>query len=178
MKAKKCKVCKKEFTPRFPLQIVCDYLCAIELTKIQKEKNWKKRKPELREKLKTKGDFIQELQKIFNEFIRLRDKDELCICCNTDISDKDSWDAGHYIPTTKQYLRFNEYNVNKQKRSCNYFKRGNQPNYRIGLIKKYGLEVVEKIESDQNKELDLSIYEIKEKIKYYREKVFLLKNND
>jgi hypothetical protein len=122
----------------------------------------------MKEKVKTHSDYIQELQKIFNSYIRKRDENERCICCDTNISYKDSWDAGHYIPTTKSYLRFNEFNVNKQKRSCNYFKRGNQPNYRIRLIKKYGIEVVEQLEADQNKELELSISDLKEKIIHYK----------
>jgi hypothetical protein len=172
----KCKNCKKQFMPVRPLQNVCSLGCAIELSNKKGKTDWKLRKKVMKEKSKTQSDYIQELQKIFNSYIRERDKEELCICCNSNISYKDSWDAGHYIPTTKSYLRFNEFNVNKQKRSCNYFQRGNQPNYRIGLIKKYGLEVVEHLELDQNKELILSISDIKEKITYYKNKLKALKD--
>jgi hypothetical protein len=39
--------------------------------------------------------------------------------------------------------RFDEKNCNAQCRSCNRFDEGNIPGYSLGLIKKYGFQIVE-----------------------------------
>ena len=50
--------------------------------KIRKEaKEWNKRKSELKKKTKTTKDYYQDALKVFNEYIRLRDKDKPCVSC-------------------------------------------------------------------------------------------------
>lgn len=81
------------------------------------------------------------LIKIFNQFIRERDKDKPCISCGI----RPSQDAGHYWPTSthpQPAMRFNEQNVHGQCRSCNRFKEGNRQGYREGLIKRYGEKIL------------------------------------
>lgn len=56
-------------------------------------------------------------------------------------------DAGHYIPVgSDRALKFNEVNVNSQCDSCNRHKSGNLIKYRMGLVKKYGEEIVKGLE--------------------------------
>jgi len=82
-------------------------------------------------------------QKKFNAFIRERDKDDPCISCG-------SWNtahASHYYSAGKhKNLRFNEDNVHASCLKCNYYMHGNLIPYRENLIKKTGLERVEKLD--------------------------------
>ena len=55
--------------------------------------------------------------------------------------------AGHYKSIGGHpELRFNEYNVNKQSMKDNEWLSGNISGYRKGLIKKYGIKIVELLE--------------------------------
>ena len=86
---------------------------------------------------------IAKAQKVFNEWIRERDKDKGCISCGASIDHAGHYfSAGHYSA-----LRFNEMNVNGQCLRCNNFLHGNLINYRKGLVKKYGEERVLMLEN-------------------------------
>ena len=87
--------------------------------------------------LKTKA------QKVFNAFIRERDKDKGCICCGK----PGELQAGHFYSAGKyNHMRFNEDNVHGQNKGCNYYKSGNLLEYRKELIKKIGLKRVQKLD--------------------------------
>ena len=169
MKAKKCKQCKKSFTPERPLQYLCSFECSIEYLKKEKAKCWAKEKKVLKEKLMTHKDYLKLLQITFNTYIRTRDERQPCISCGTFKAEE--FHAGHYVATTHQYLRFNENNVWKQCSKCNTHLRGNLIPYRIELINRIGLKQVEQLENDRNKEQKLSISEIKEMIIIYKQKI-------
>jgi len=88
----------------------------------------------------------------FNKFIRLRDTDEngygTCISSGQPLKyGTETCQAGHYF-SGGHYpsLEFNEDNVNLQGKSDNYFRSGNQLEYRRRLIDKIGIDRVEKIE--------------------------------
>lgn len=89
-------------------------------------------------------------QEVFNKFIRLRDSENgyfTCISCQQ-TKDNSQLNAGHYLSMGHhQSLRYNEFNTNSQCLKCNMYLSGNLINYRIGLIKKVGLEKVEELES-------------------------------
>jgi hypothetical protein len=60
------------------------------------------------------------------------------------------YDAGHYRSTgSAPHLRFNEENVHGQSKHDNRYLSGNAVDYRIGLIKRIGLDKVEFLESNQ-----------------------------
>ena len=130
---------------------------------------WDKQRKILKEKLKSKKDYIQILQKVFNTYIRVRDKDLPCISCG--VYKAEEFHAGHYIPTTFQYLRFNEDNCWKQCSKCNTHLRGNQVAYRIELINRIGLDKVELLEDSRYMGFELSIINLKELIKTYKAKI-------
>jgi hypothetical protein len=97
--------------------------------------------------IKVKSDSIPKLTKkaqdVFNRWIRRRDADKGCISCGAEIDH-----AGHYLSAGHHgHLRFNEMNVNGQCLRCNNFLHGNLINYRIGLVKRYGEEKVQYLES-------------------------------
>jgi len=85
-------------------------------------------------------------QKVFNSWIRNRDKDKGCISCGAGVDQ-----AGHFYSAGKfNALRFDEDNCHGQCLRCNYFLSGNLLNYREGLIKKIGKERFEKLEQKSN----------------------------
>lgn len=123
-----------------------------------------------KEKLKTHSEWLQDLQKVFNQYIRKRDEKEPCISCG---KFREHYDAGHYRSVGgHRELRFNEDNVHKQCVYCNRHKGGNQIEYRKGLIKKIGEERVLNLEK-KHEPVKLSIPEIKSSIKYYKDKLKL-----
>lgn len=182
---RKCIPCNQWFNPIRDNQYVCSYECScvknnekFEKQKASvKKKSWTKEKAKITEDLMTQSEWIQKLQKVFNEFIRERDKGLPCISCKgtRDVE----YAAGHFIPTTYQYLRFNEDNVNRQcNQYCNMHLRGNLAEYRPNLIKKIGIRRVEQLEADRHKTLHLSIPEIKELIAEYKYKTKDIKTHD
>lgn len=179
-KAKKCKVCKSEFTPNKPLQIVCGLKCAIayanEKLSQKKAKESKIRQSKRREDLKSLTDYKSEAKSMFQLFIRLRDKDKPCISCGT--LETKLWDGGHYKKAELYYgVTFNENNVHKQCRKCNRFLGGNELNYRKGLIDRYGIEYVESIEilADETRQKKWTKEELIEIKNEYFQKVKQLK---
>lgn len=170
---RKCRNCGKVFTKAQPLQQVCGYKCAAQYAAKERLKkvnaDWKAQKKVLKEKLMSHKDYFRLLQIVFNTYIRKRDADRPCVSCGTFKAEE--FHCGHYIASTYSYLRFNEFNANKQCSKCNTHLRGNSVPYRIELINRIGLQQVEQLENDRHKELKITIPEIKELIKLYKEKI-------
>ena len=157
---KKCKVCKTEFQPQKMGQKVCSPECAISLAvsdrgKALKVEQVKERRADAvkRDSLKRRADWLKEAQTAFNAFVRARDAQTLCICCNQPLSAGDvggSYDCGHYRSVgSAPHLRFDERNAHAQRKQCNRWGAGRAVDYRIGLIQRIGLAAVERIEADQ-----------------------------
>ena len=199
LKEKVCRACLQPFTPLNCLQVVCNYSCAIAYTRIKQERKEKSEANKVvkieradkrirKEKMKRRQDWIKDLQKVFNEFIRIRDKGDPCISCGRYEHELESyllggkWDCGHYLTVGAfPELRFTEFNANKQCKSCNggagkFAKKNNTvtQQYRINLIAKIGLANVEVLEMKHDP-LKLDIFEIKERIKEYKHKIKQLK---
>ncbi len=86
---------------------------------------------------------LAKAQRIFNTFIRERDKNLGCISCGAMVTEAGHYrSAGHYTS-----LRFNEMNTNGQCTRCNCFLSGNLINYRSGLVKRYGEQKVLMLEA-------------------------------
>ena len=85
---------------------------------------------------------IKKTEKIFNEWIRERDKNLGCISCGGNVDH-----CGHYFPTNYSGVRFYEINCNGQCIKCNNYLSGNLIFYRRGLIQKYGNEMIEQLET-------------------------------
>jgi len=171
----RCKECREKFTVKYFLQKYCmekdECIKAFRLAGKEKEVNEKVKK--MKVGLLTQPDYLKLCQKVFNEFIRLRDKDLPCVSCGT--SKCEEFHAGHYIASTYQFLRFEEFNVWKQCSKCNTHLRGNLIPYRIELIKRIGLGKVEQLENDRHNNFKLSIPEITDLIAEYKFKIKELK---
>jgi len=159
LRPKKCKVCKNVFEPTKPLQQVCGFECALKLAKDKRIKTVRKEVKEAKQKLKSRSDWLKDTQVIFNKYIRLRDQNDGCISCGS--TSASSYHAGHYRSIgSAGHLRFNEHNCHRQCAACNTHLSGNLIRYRLGLIRKIGMELVEALESD-NGTVKWSIEEIK-----------------
>lgn len=177
-KQKTCKVCKEKYTPISSLSVACSPKCAMQWANKKKEmKEKRERSLQLKvdrerfEQLKTLPMLIQECQKVFNKYIRLRDAGKPCISCgayNSGIAN--TVDAGHYRAVGgAPNVRFDENNVHSQCKKCNMFSFDSSA-YRKELINRIGIDAVEILEAD-NKPRHYSRDDIREKIKYYKEKI-------
>ena len=168
----KCK-CGNEFEPIYRNGILVSKMCincVLAKVRTKKAKERKISDKQTKEKLKTKSDWLRELQTHVNRYIRFRDKDKPCISCGRSLTDK--FDAGHYF-TVGAYpnLRFNEDNIWGQCVACNQHKHGNISEYTPRLIERIGQERFDKLCEDRNKPLHLSVEEIKELIAIYKAKI-------
>ena len=67
--------------------------------------------------------------------------------------------------------RYDEKNVNGQCIYCNMFLAGNIQGYQIGLIKKYGKEVLQHLEIKKNNISNLGKFELSVLIDEYKDKI-------
>lgn len=173
---RKCKQCGKKLPAdegfKTPTMFFCCRECAFEYGKSQaikaqerakkkaaqllkeKEKDSRARTRAQKEALKTVNQLAAEAQTAFNAFIRIRDCHQTCISCGKPLKQFEGanghmFDAGHYRSRgAASHLRFNTFNVHAQCVNCNRNKSGNVVDYRINLIKRIGLERVERLEQD------------------------------
>jgi len=162
LRERKCTVCKDKFKQARPMQAVCGPVCAGAHARRVSEKQAAVMARADRvatkaalEKFKTKAQWIADLQRVFNAFIRERDRDQPCICCGKLFDEADlltggQWDAGHYISRgAAAHLRFEENNVHKQLKGHNRPGGTTRAQFRAGMIARIGLAAVEALESDQ-----------------------------
>lgn len=170
MKTRKCKYCKQPFEPTVFLQKNCfEPLCVSDWINEVKQKNWKKKKAKLKMDLMTVQDYIKLAQTVFNKYIRLRDKGNLCISCQKKPLKEN---AGHFYNANNHWsVRFDEMNVHLQCEHCNTFLSGNLIEYRTNLINKIGNSEFLKLEAEARKTRKFTIEELKEIIKKYKLKI-------
>jgi len=188
--------CGAKFTPMQLGQKVCGWQCGLAIAKepanqvVARKAIAQRERREIKvrkEKLKSRADYIREAQTDFNAFIRMRDKDEPCICCGSYGPDEDwltggKWDAGHFLGRgAYPELRFDEDNCHKQLKSCNggsgkYAAKGRTvaQGYRERLIKKIGQERVDRLEGPHEAKR-YTIDDLKEIAARYRAKLKDLK---
>ena len=178
MKMNKCKHCKKPASAKFGLNYFCDTECAynharaIQAKKASKESfERRKRDKERLVQLKSRSEWLKEAQAVFNRFIRLRDAGLPCVSCGHPDNGSRQRHASHYKSVGgNPELRFNPLNCHASCSICNNYLSGNLVPYRVELIKRIGLEEVEKLEG-KHEPLKLTVEEIKELIKTYKAKV-------
>lgn len=175
---KKCAQCRCEFVPLRMGQKVCSPDCAQALAKKKREKVERANDRQKRESLKTRSQWMKEAQIAFNSYIRERDKGMSCICCGESLvsgSVGGMYDCGHYRSVgSAPHLRFDERNAHAQRKQCNRWGAGRAVDYRLGLIGRLGLAIVEALESDQ-KPKNYTIEDLKEIKEKYVAKLKALK---
>ena len=169
----RCKTCKTIFIPKNFNQKNCfeNIECIkaeIDVKKKAKVKSWSKEKKIRKDRLKTKGDYLKEVQTVFNKFIRLRDFKQLCISCSKEAKKKN---AGHYRSVGScPELRFEELNVHLQCEYCNTYLHANLINYRINLILKIGVNNIKWLEGN-HKPKRYTVEQLMELKEYYKKKI-------
>ena len=132
-------------------------------------KNWQKKKKKMKEELETVQELIKATQIIFNKYIRLRDKNELCISCKQ-VPKKIN--AGHFWNANNHWnVRFDEDNVHVQCEKCNSYLSGNLIEYRTNLLMKIGAERFSQLEAKARVIRKFTKDELKEIIKEYKLKI-------
>lgn len=161
-KTRKCaaKGCHNRFVPRSMGHKVCPNVdCAVQVVAADNEKKRRHavkadraRDAVKRVSLKSLSDWIKDVQVVFNRFIRLRDQlaGHRCISSGRVLNwTGNETDAGHFRSRgSAPHLRFNEDNCHAQSKKDNRYGSGNAVEYRIGLIKRIGIERVEALESN------------------------------
>jgi len=101
-------------------------------------------------KEKTYKQLIKELDSAYSKYIRQKDADDngqvKCYTCDK-VKHWKSIDCGHYISRRHLSSRFFEKNTKPQCKGCNIFKEGNKPVFALELIKEYGKDVLEELDS-------------------------------
>jgi len=137
---------------------------------------WKKEKSEIKAKLKTHSEWLNDLQKVFNTYIRARDLKKPCISCDKPLIGK--FDAGHFFSVgAYPNIRFNEDNVHGQCVHCNQHLHGNVNEYVIRLPFRIGQERYNLLFLRRNECGKLTVSEIKELLIDYKNKTKVLELN-
>lgn len=180
----KCRICRQPATRRRGLvslcaSIDCEAELGLKLLDVHKKEVAKKDRSDTakrKEAVKTRSDYIKEARIAFNAYIRLRDASQLCICCAKQLGGAaigGGYDCGHYRSVgSAPHLRFDERNAHAQRKQCNRYGAGRAVDYRIGLIARLGLSVVEALESDST----IRKFNIEE-LKYIKQKYRVMLKN-
>lgn len=153
------------------MQATCTKIsCVLQYSKRIKAKEASDHIKEMREKIKTLSEYRKEFQQTFNKFIRMRDKGKPCISCDRPLGAK--YDAGHYFSVgSYPNLRFDENNVHGQCVECNQHRHGNLIEYGERLPGRIGSEAYEALVARKNKRLSLTVPEMQELTKIYKQKI-------
>lgn len=128
--------------------------------------------------MKSTAQLKKLLDKVFSEYIRLRDSDSdgygRCCTCGKRIHWKEG-DCGHFISRTWLATRWDERNAHLQCKGCNGYRNGMPDEYAVFLIEKYEDDILHQLLTEKRKTLKMSRSDYEIKIDEYREKVKELK---
>jgi hypothetical protein len=166
----RCKNCKQKFEPiRFNQKFCLESDCVRVWVESEKTKQWKVKKQKMKNDLETIQDLVKATQIIFNKYIRLRDKGQVCISCqNKPLKEN----AGHYFNANNHWnVRFDERNVHLQCEHCNTYLSGNLIEYQRNLIHKIGIESYHELEAESRKTRKFTKEELREIMLTYKNKI-------
>jgi len=117
---------------------------------------------------------VIKLDRIFSQYIRQSEADKngnvTCFTCDKRGNWK-SFDCGHYVSRSYKSTRWDEQNTASQCVSCNRFHEGVKDVFALNLQKKYGDDILEKLNQKKNQIKKFSEYELQEMIALYKDKV-------
>jgi hypothetical protein len=136
------------------------------------QSDWTKEKRKRTIEAKGKQDYEKDLEKVFNTFIRIRDKDKPCVSCDAKEGTY-TMSAGHYFPAgSNKNIRFDEDNVHGQCwYNCNKNRHGNLSEYLPRLIARIGQDAFNELERRKQTPAHFTIPELKEMIVLYKSKI-------
>ena len=120
------------------------------------------------------------LDKVFSQYIRLRDTDDQgwgnCVTCGKALFWKNG-DAGHFISRTYLNTRFEPLNVNLQCKGCNGYRSGEQFTHGLVIDRKHGEGMAFALLSISKKSVKWDRPKYQEKIRKYTKLVQELKSS-
>ena len=132
-----------------------------------------------KERVKTKAKWLQELQVLVNQYVRLRDKRDFCTSCDKGPMWGGQWQAGHYYSRGHSAaLRFNLHNIHKQCSVCNNHLSGNIGQYTPKLIDKIGQDRFDYLTAHKSDIRSYDVEWIKRAIKIARKAVKRIKKRN
>lgn len=143
----------------------------------KKENIFEAKEVKTKKPVENKKKHIDELDKVFQYYIRLRDAMDggycKCISCSK-IVPFEKIQAGHFRSRRFMATRWNEYNVNGECFACNCLDGDHLLDYRKNLIRKIGEKKVEWIEAYCHETQKWSDFELVLMIKEYSKKCLSL----
>ena len=115
----------------------------------------------------------KEADRVFSIYIRMRDKG-VCFTCGC----KKKWQEqqnGHYVSRNYLATRYDEKNCHAQCVSCNVFRHGLLTTYALKLIKRYGGNILQELDTLKNKPIKMTISDYQSLIDLYNSKIKKLK---
>ena len=166
----RCKHCKNKFEPiRFNMKYCLNDECVRVWVESEKAKQWKKTKAKMKNELETVQELIKATQIIFNKYIRLRDKGQVCISCQKKPLKEN---CGHFFNANNHWnVRFSELNCHLQCEHCNTYLSGNLIEYQRNLIEKIGIKSYHELEAEARKTRKFTKDELKEIMQVYKNKI-------
>lgn len=129
--------------------------------------------------MKKKTNLKAKLDKVFSEYIRLKNANDIGFCRCVTCGKYYHWSKiqnGHYMSRRYMSTRYSEMNCHPQCMPCNVMQHGNIPQYRMWLVKEYGEENVRQLEATALAlTVKFSDWEYKNLIDYYTKLVKALK---
>lgn len=128
-------------------------------------------------KVQRRTDYVKKLDKVFSEYIRLRDSMGgyfRCISCGK-IKPYEQADCGHYHSRTHMATRFDEDNCHAECRSCNRFSADHLIGYRKNLVLKIGQGRFDLLDFKASQTKKWSDFELKALIGHYKSLIIQLK---
>lgn len=129
-------------------------------------------------KVKKKPDLAKKLDKVFSEYIRMRDVMPngcfKCISCGQ-IKLYSKADAGHYHSRRHMATRWDEKNVHAECSYCNRFSADHLDKFRENLIKKIGQDEFDALAKRAMRSVHYFDFELEEMIEEYKAKLKALK---
>ncbi len=123
---------------------------------------------------------VAKLDRIFSEYIRLRDSDDLGYCTCISCGKVQYWkdvDNGHLINRKHMTVRFNEKNCHAQCRSCNRFSEGELAQYTAAFIDRYGRDQLDILFVQKNTGKKLDSFDLNVLADHYRAEVKKMKKS-
>lgn len=164
-KLRKCCMCKTSEVANVFAKLCTNIDCVIAYGNRERDKRIKKESARIarleredrtrrKEALKSRPEWLADVQVAFNRMIRARDAGMACIDCGKPFEPQKhggAVDAGHYLSRgSAPHLRFNENNCFAQRKNCNRPGGTTREKFRAGVIDRIGLAAVEELESDQS----------------------------
>lgn len=118
-----------------------------------------------------------ELDIVFSKFIAYRDYKNgwNCFICGKKITSKAFGETGHFIRRQHMPTRYNELNCNFICVDCNRDDPEHEKHYKFAMIRAYGIDVVEGLETRKISFQKFMRFELQEMIDFYKIEVQSLK---